>query len=258
MRDSTTGQFSPGMTSWNTKDLIGTIFGKLTVQERIPVSEGVSRVSWRCLCECGRTTIVMTSNLTRKTGTKSCGKCLPYKVNLQGLKFGRLFVLTYFGYSAAKTALWFCICDCGNYHITSGNSLSVGNAKSCGCAQKEAVRQTGYKNKGREGLKGDKNPKWKGGVASFREKVKSLPQYLDWKISVFIRDNRTCQHCNLPQSKNVAINAHHLDFFSHIIDRYKIDTLEKASACDALWDVSNGITLCVRCHKKVHYGKVDK
>lgn len=54
------------------KDLTGKVFNSLTVIER---SENINgRVAWKCLCECGRTSIIRTGDLT--TGhVKTCGKC---------------------------------------------------------------------------------------------------------------------------------------------------------------------------------------
>ena len=34
---------------------------------------------------------------------------------------------------------WLCKCDCGNYTVTTANSLKTGHTKSCGCYQKERV-----------------------------------------------------------------------------------------------------------------------
>jgi len=60
-------------------DLIGRRFNKLIVVEQYPKSEVISRTGRRrcvvkllCLCDCGRTTLVVSQNLTRGN-TKSCG-----------------------------------------------------------------------------------------------------------------------------------------------------------------------------------------
>lgn len=34
--------------------------------------------------------------------------------------------------------------------------------------------------------------------------------------------------------------------------KIEFNTLEEAYNCDVLWNINNGITLCVYCHKKVH------
>lgn len=54
-------------------DLIGQTFGRLTVIERVPDKYKKGGL-WRCKCECGNETIVITCNLTN-CHTRSCG-CL--------------------------------------------------------------------------------------------------------------------------------------------------------------------------------------
>ncbi len=54
-------------------ELIGKIFGRLTVLERAD-NDGHGNIRWKCICECGKETIVTSSHL--KSGhTRSCG-CL--------------------------------------------------------------------------------------------------------------------------------------------------------------------------------------
>ncbi len=69
----------------------------------------------------------------------------------------------------------------------------------------------------------------------------SSKDYDEWRMSVYKRDNFTCQYCK--QSKGKYLNAHHLNGFNwDKNNRYNID---------------NGVTLCEECHKKFHklYGK---
>ncbi len=55
-------------------DIVGEVFGSLTVVDRIDTGTGGDSV-WKCLCVCGSTHHVTTGNLT-SGGTKSCG-CRP-------------------------------------------------------------------------------------------------------------------------------------------------------------------------------------
>jgi len=64
-------------------------------------------------------------------------------------------------------------------------------------------------------------------------------RYLKWRISVFERDNWTCQFCGLRShiglGKSVYLEAHHIKGWAKYPKlRYYID---------------NGITLCLKCHK---------
>ena len=54
-------------------DLTGQRFGRLTVLDRVG-SAGGGSATWRCLCDCGKETIVLSSSL-RRGATRSCG-CL--------------------------------------------------------------------------------------------------------------------------------------------------------------------------------------
>lgn len=64
------------------KDLTGQRFGRLTVIER--VKEDTRHVKWRCLCDCGKETIVYSGNLQRGH-TKSCG-CYMIEINRENKK----------------------------------------------------------------------------------------------------------------------------------------------------------------------------
>ena len=61
------------------------------------------------------------------------------------------------------------------------------------------------------------------------------PEYRIWRKQVYERDNYTCQHCG---KKGGRLNAHHIKPFS------KWENLRT--------EVDNGITLCEKCHKKLH------
>ncbi|MBP1549352.1 MAG: hypothetical protein J6A05_05050 [Oscillospiraceae bacterium] len=113
-------------------DLTGNKFGSLTVVKYAGKSK------WVCICDCGNTTCVKTSNLT-SGHTKSCG-CLSKLqsakngrkslIDLTGQRFGKLVVQRYF----PDLKKWECICDCGKITYVSANNLKKGTTKSCGCA----------------------------------------------------------------------------------------------------------------------------
>lgn len=56
------------------KDETGNVYGMLTVLQQAPPDPNRKGARWKCLCECGKTTIVLGINL-RRGSTKSCG-CL--------------------------------------------------------------------------------------------------------------------------------------------------------------------------------------
>lgn len=53
--------------------------------------------------------------------------------DLTGMRFGRLVVVELIGKAANGKYQWKCKCDCGNYTIVKGNSLTTDHTKSCGC-----------------------------------------------------------------------------------------------------------------------------
>ena len=135
------------------KDLTGQRFGKLIaidVDEERTVN---GKVYWNCLCDCGCTTSVQSTSLTRKNGTKSCGcarnskeaieksriTSKSYPKDITGFKFGRLTVIKKTNTKSVRKSdsgayLWECKCECGNICYYSRYSLITPNGiKSCGC-----------------------------------------------------------------------------------------------------------------------------
>lgn len=60
-------------------------------------------------------------------------------------------------------------------------------------------------------------------------------RYRGWRTKVFERDDYTCQHCH---KRGGELNAHHIKPFA----KYK----------DLRFELSNGLTLCIDCHREVH------
>lgn len=64
-------------------------------------------------------------------------------IDLTGLEFGRLTVLTFTGFDKQAKALWLCRCSCdGREVVVQGTRLRVGKTVSCGCyrSQKSGAR----------------------------------------------------------------------------------------------------------------------
>lgn len=64
---------------------------------------------------------------------------MPQVIPIEGMRFGRLTVISEAGRSKSRNALWKCLCDCGNYSVVSGAALRGGYIKSCGCISREMV-----------------------------------------------------------------------------------------------------------------------
>lgn len=96
-------------------------------------------------------------------------------------------------------------------------------------------------------MKGETSPAWKGGVTSLRMRIMNTAHYKNWRLKVFIRDEYTCQNCF---GWGGTLHADHIKPFSAIIKENHINSVEMALVCNELWNIDNGQTLCVECHKQ--------
>lgn len=79
---------------------------------------------------------------------------------------------------------------------------------------------------------------WKGGVTPENQRQRSSAQARAWRKAIFERDEYTCQ---VRGKRGGNLNAHHIKPWA------KYETLR--------FDITNGITLCEECHKKIHKRK---
>jgi 5-methylcytosine-specific restriction endonuclease McrA len=222
-------------------DLTGQTFGRLTAIAQVSPNKN-RHAAWRCKCTCGKEKVI-SSNHLRRGLIKSCG-CLVKDVcgrgprpasiiDLAGQIFGKLTVLRRNGYKGHNAA-WLCRCKCGKEITLPSNALRSGNTTSCGCS-----------------CKGANHPWWKGGVAvehwGIRNSIQGLFEYKEWRSAVFHRDNFTCQDCG---QHGGYLHVHHIKPLQQILDEYDITTAEQGKLCEELWDIFNGVTLCIDCHKK--------
>ena len=63
------------------------------------------------------------------------------RIDLTGMRFGKLTVLSFSHADKSGKAMWLCQCDCGNKKIIASGNLRSGNSKSCGCLHKEMLTQ---------------------------------------------------------------------------------------------------------------------
>lgn len=85
---------------------------------------------------------------------------------------------------------------------------------------------------------GELSSNWKGGITPKNLVIRMTSAYKEWRTSVFARDNFTCQECKQVGGK---LNADHIKPFAH--------------HPELRFDINNGRTLCVPCHRKTEtYG----
>ncbi len=183
-------------------------------------------------------------NIKRKSTqccSKSCGhKVRSLKIQTRSIEsvLGKLF--TYLRVVASGYPVKYgtkhyagvkCICKCGNIVNVRVKDLTDNAIKSCGCYNKEMISR-----------KGPLSRNWQGGITPENKRIRNSTEYQAWRISIFQRDNYTCQRC---LSRGIELQAHHISAFS----KYK----------DLRIEIDNGITLCKQCHLGFHksYGKAN-
>ena len=115
-------------------DISGQKCGRLTVVRK-------SGNRWLCMCECGTEKLTTRYRLT-SGATRSCG-CLQRQkaavvgrtklIELAGQTFGRLKVIRRSGSNRQGSAVWLCVCQCGNHKKVASHALIRGSTRSCGC-----------------------------------------------------------------------------------------------------------------------------
>ena len=198
------------------RDLTGLIFGRLTVIERAENSKQET-ARWRCVCTCGKEKISRSEDLVRGN-TRSCG-CIKRK-DITGETFGRLTVIRRAKNDNRRKTAWICLCACGNQVTIRAHDLITGKTKSCGCFR------TGE-------TSANYNP-----ALTDEERIikRKYPEYNEWRKEVYKRDNYTCQVCGQINGK---LNAHHIESYN--------------SNLEIRTKLSNGITICDKCHKNFHH-----
>ncbi len=95
--------------------------------------------------------------------------------------------------------------------------------------------------------KGEKAAGWKGGITPLKQLIRRTSIYANWRTEIFKRDNYTCLWCG---ANKKYLNVDHIKQFALILKENKIKTVEEAVSCSELWNINNGRTLCVDCHKE--------
>ena len=99
-----------------------------------------------------------------------------------------------------------------------------------------------------KGKFGKEHPKWiDNKKRPFHKAIRQLHQYVEWRKEIFKRDDYRCVLC---REIGYIEADHHPKRFIDIIRQYEIKTSDDAINCKELWDINNGRTLCLQCHRK--------
>lgn len=135
---------------------------------------------------------------------------------------------------------------CGVRFMVDRSRHNLGNVKCCSykCMGK-------FQSKNRAG---ENHPRWIGGCEDDNLFVRGSRQSVKWRQDVFVRDNFTCVKCG---QHGGDLEAHHIKRFSDLIKEAKnylplFDIRVSAFMYSPLWDISNGVVLCKKCHRDEH------
>ena len=136
----------------------------------------------------------------------------------------------------------YCTKRCRGIHVDAGarfkSGISSWNAGTnvSGMSGKAHSRET--KNLMRAAHLGEKSANWQGGLRGINYGIRRSKKYADWRTSVFVRDDYTCQFCGDKSvaGNRVRLEADHIKQFAYHVD--------------LRFDVENGRTLCKPCHRK--------
>ena len=87
---------------------------------------------------------------------------------------------------------------------------------------------------------------WKGGSTRLNVSIRRMTEHRRWMDAVKARDGKCT--CGSIQD----LEAHHITELAILITRNKVKNRADARDCEALWDLSNGITKCRKCHYAIH------
>lgn len=139
---------------------------------------------------------------------------------------------------------------------STGHKQTEDAKKKIGRAARNRIVSKETREKSSNSHRGEKCHWWKGGKTAVAKLIRVSFKYRQWRSDVFTRDNYTCLFCNVRGGK---LEADHIKRLSDIITEYDIKTQEDIYNCEELWDINNGRTLCIDCHKKTDtYGRPKK
>jgi 5-methylcytosine-specific restriction endonuclease McrA len=82
-------------------------------------------------------------------------------------------------------------------------------------------------------MHGEKSPNWRGGVSSKNERARHGFRFKIWREKVFKRDKYQCVNCG---KSRCELHPDHIKQFAY--------------HPSLRFDITNGRTLCIECHKK--------
>jgi len=97
-------------------------------------------------------------------------------------------------------------------------------------------------------IRGENHYRWKGGSSGLNISIRQMNENRKWIDAVKARDSK----CVLCQS-TYQLESHHIVPLVELIKQLDIQSRDDARRnATELWNIDNGITLCILCHYKRH------
>jgi hypothetical protein len=116
--------------------------------------------------------------------------------------------------------------------------ISLGKSKGLGVSRNKGAKRPDLSVMNKlNPRRGPLSSNWKGGITPINKIIRGSVEYIEWRKSVFERDNYTCVFCGARNGngRTVVLNADHIKPF--------------ATYPELRLELSNGRTLCRPCHK---------
>ena len=180
-------------------------------------------------------------SINRRLFLKKCDRCMELFQAKTGnrIRCEKCCVCKNCGKQMPNASDDFCGFSCsGKWKYKNNNKVKLALLMGS-CSQKRGPAISKAKTgKPRYNMRGIKNHRWKGGVyKTERNAEMAKVEYHQWRRAVFSRDQFKCMNKNC-KSGSTKLHAHHV--------------VPWKDNKDKRYDVSNGITVCVQCHKAVH------
>lgn len=126
------------------QDLVGKVFGELSVLRETESPQKSGGVVYLCQCACGDICKVRATLLLTGRKTHCANKIHRKTANISDISGQKFYKLTAVQPTEKRdgsgSVVWLCRCECGEEIEVSYNALLYGNMRSCGC-QKKAHEQ---------------------------------------------------------------------------------------------------------------------
>lgn len=169
------------------------------------------------------------------------------KLDLIGIKFGRLTVVSTTFSETNVLCLWNCVCECGGKKIVSTRHLRLGKVRSCGCLNNEKRAERAFE-------MSKKNTKYDPSISTARRVWhRGYPDMLFEDFLTLSQQN--CFYCNVPPNNiaNTAKNDMKSAALTKTLADFKYNGLDRVDNTKP-----HSKENCVPCCKWCNYSKRER